>query len=41
MIDFYLHGLVDNVLWGETMYMFWFFIGILFVLAKEKEVGLL
>ncbi len=40
VIDFYLHGLVDNVLWGETMYMFWFFIGILFLLSKEKVVKL-
>lgn len=35
VIDFYLHGFVDNVFWGETMYMFWFFIGILFFLNKK------
>ncbi|MFQ3675941.1 MAG: O-antigen ligase family protein [Endomicrobiia bacterium] len=41
VIDFYLHSFVDNVLWGETLYMFYFFIGILFLLDKNREVNVL
>ncbi len=32
IVDFYLHGMVDNTLRGETAYLFWFLVGILFSL---------
>lgn len=32
VVDFCLHGMVDNTLRGETAYLFWFLIGILFSL---------
>ncbi len=37
VIDFYIHGLVDNVFRGETGYLFWFFIGMAISLVKHEE----
>lgn len=34
-IDFFLHGLVDNVLRGETAFLFWFLLGIVFSINKD------
>lgn len=38
VLDFYIHGLVDNVLWGETLYMFIFFVGLSLSLKEKEEL---
>lgn len=38
LIDFILHGMVDNVLRGETAYLFWFFVGMQFLLVSKQDI---
>lgn len=36
LIDFCIHGMVDNVFSGETAYLFWFYSGLIFSMRAEK-----
>ncbi|MFN3550617.1 MAG: O-antigen ligase family protein [Endomicrobiia bacterium] len=37
LIDFFIHGLVDNVLRGETAFLFWFLLGIVFSINRDNN----
>ncbi len=37
-IDFFVHGMVDNVLRGETAFLFWFLLGIIFSINRTNDI---